>query len=116
MNTVGRKLRPPRADDTLNPHAWLCHVGECAVCHKHVRARGCTPWMSGHTHPSRAGWYERLFIDGVFRQHWDGVAWRSRIGGIPHWRPVGHYPCWRGLTCTAFMSPSRYPMARVPTF
>ena len=73
-----------------------------------------TRWLDGRTKPARAGWYERLFTDGVFRQHWNGKAWAREKGGPPHWRQVGDYPCWRGLTCTAFMSPSRYPLARAP--
>jgi|ERR1035437_1550958 hypothetical protein len=56
-----------------------------------------TPWFSGETKPSRNGWYERFFTDGIYRHYWDGYTWSRFIAGDAHWRQVGDYPCWRGL-------------------
>lgn len=60
-----------------------------------------TDWFSGNIAPARHGWYDRLFTDGVYRQHWDGAIWRAREGGDPHWRQVHDYPAWRGLAAPA---------------
>jgi hypothetical protein len=109
---VVRGVRRTRGD--IDPAEWASHADECVHCHKHKRQRGVTRWLDGRTKPARAGWYERLFTDGVFRHYWNGKVWAALRNGQPHWRQVGDYPCWRGLTCTAFMSPSRYPVARAP--
>ena len=109
---VERSVRRTRSD--IDPAEWARHADGCMVCCKHRRQRGVTRWLDGRTKPARAGWYERLFTDGVFRHYWNGKVWAVLRGGQPHWRQVGDYPCWRGLTCTAFMSPSRYPVARAP--
>jgi hypothetical protein len=83
-----------------------------------TKKRGLTPWFDGRTKPARRGYYERHFTDSLdipqwMSMHWwDGKKWLSRKGGLSHWRQVGDYPCWRGLTTAAFMSPSRYPVAR----
>lgn len=65
--------------------------------------RGVTPWFMGTTKPAYRGWFERVFIDGLYRHWWNGHYWASAKGGAPHWRQVGAYPVWRGLTCMAFM-------------
>jgi hypothetical protein len=107
-----RRVRRTRAD--IEPAEWARHADNCTMCGKHKRPRGVTQWLDGRTTPARVGWYERLFTDGVYRQFWDAYAWHAKPGGVRHWRQVGDYPAWRGLTCTAFMSPSRYPLARAP--
>jgi len=62
-----------------------------------------TEWLDGSTHPVRPGYYERHFTDynlspmaGI--QYWDGEYWRRAPDAPPHWRQVGDYPAWRGLT------------------
>lgn len=62
-----------------------------------------TEWFDGTTKPVRVGWYERHFTDSMYignfsMQYWDGKHWRSRPDSIPHWRQVGDYPAWRGIT------------------
>lgn len=109
---VERGVRRTRAD--IEPAEWARHADTCPMCGKHKRQRGVTRWLDGRTKPTKRGWYERLFTDGVWRHWWDGTYWRSQRYGVAHWRQVGDYPAWRGLTCTAFRSPSRYPAARVP--
>ena len=56
-----------------------------------------TDWYPRGTHPTRVGYYERRFSDGIFLQYWDGKLWRIEEGGTPHWRQVNDYPMWRGL-------------------
>jgi hypothetical protein len=89
----------------IDPTYWL------GVANKRApKVRGLTPWFHGSIAPHTPGWYERHFTDSqiipahLSRHWWSGSEW--------HWRQVGDYPCWRGLTCAAFMSPSRYPIAR----
>jgi hypothetical protein len=82
---------------TLDPAAWVR-----SKRHDH-RRRGTTPWKVGTVAPRLVGWYDRLFTDGVYRQWWDGKEWRCGKDGVAHWRQVGDYPCWRGLTCMAFI-------------
>ena len=63
-----------------------------------------TDWYDGTTHPVREGYYERHFTDSGNPcntwsiQYWDGKYWRFKKGGEAHWRQVGDYPAWRGLT------------------
>ena len=57
-----------------------------------------TDWFCGEVAPVHIGFYQRYFVDGVFMQFWDGATWRGRKNGVPHWRQVGDYPAWRGLT------------------
>lgn len=66
------------------------------------RACFMTDWIDGTQAPVRVGYYERHFTDSPWigmasMQYWDGIHWRSRDGLI-HWRQVGDYPCWRGIT------------------
>jgi len=75
-----------------NAVMWLDHVEGPANS-----ASGCTPWFSGMTAPTREGWFDRMFVDGCYRQWWDGAQWSHAKGGPRHWRQVGDYPCWRGL-------------------
>ena len=82
----------------LDPEEWVNHANWCVYCCKHSKkSNGVTRWITGQRSPVRAGWYERLFTDGVFRHYWGGVYWAGDPDGIPHWRQVGSYPCWRGL-------------------
>lgn len=58
-----------------------------------------TPWMPAHVRPVRAGWYERHYIDGIYRHYWDGAAWRFSPDSKEHWRQCElEYPMWRGLS------------------
>lgn len=82
----------------IDPVEWVRHADECVRCHKYKATDGVTPWFDGRLKPARVGWYERLFTDGVTRHFWDAYAWSSLAGGKPHWRQVGDYPCWRGLS------------------
>lgn len=59
---------------------------------------GVTPWFCGNTQPARVGCYQRIFTDGVFHHWWDGECWLGWEGGMAHWRQVGDYPAWRGLS------------------
>ena len=57
-------------------------------------------WQSGTIAPEKKGVYERLFTDGIFKNYWNGEQWlRLTVGevGLPHWRQIGDYPCWRGV-------------------
>lgn len=61
-----------------------------------------TDWFDGTTKPVRIGYYERHFTDSpvigaASMQYWDGEVWRTSHG-MAHWRQVGDYPAWRGLT------------------
>ena len=59
------------------------------------------------------GRYERHFTDSMItsKPHsmhwWNGKFWSSEKGGEPHWRQVGDYPAWRGVTFTTFMRGGR---------
>lgn len=66
-----------------------------------TRERAELGWIHGGTPPYVAGWYERLFTDGVYVQYFDGKDWRRREDGALHHRQVGDYPCWRYYTPTA---------------
>ena len=62
-----------------------------------------TDWYDGNTSPAREGYYERHFTDSPIIgfasiQYWDGSSWLVKKGGLRHWRQVGDYPAWRGLT------------------
>ena len=65
-----------------------------------------TPWFDGTTKPERVGFYERHFTYSMMNggvkwsmQYWDGEFWRiGGPSGKEHWRQVGDYPAWRGLT------------------
>ena len=62
-----------------------------------------TEWLPGTVAPVRVGFYERHFTDSAFignasMQYWDGEYWRARPGSAAHWRQVGDYPAWRGIT------------------
>lgn len=62
-----------------------------------------TDWINGMQAPVRVGYYERYFSDSRdigdwSMQYWDGNVWRARPDSRPHWRQVGDYPAWRGLT------------------
>lgn len=57
-----------------------------------------TPWMPAHDRPVRPGWYERHYMDGIFRHYWDGQFWRFSPSSNKHWRQCDlEYPMWRGL-------------------
>ena len=84
--------------------SWIDYV----KCHrnsagnKSERKGGVTRWYRGDVKPAYKGWYERIFIEGIYRQHWNGRFWSMQKDGFPHWREVGDYPAWRGLTEPAF--------------
>lgn len=85
-----------KLQDTMNEFrverlTRLIAEGKLVVNDIHV-----TEWFGGSTHPPRPGMYDRLFVDGICRQHWDGKVWSAREGSVPHWRQVGDYPMWRG--------------------
>ncbi|ABD72119.1 hypothetical protein Rfer_4433 (plasmid) [Rhodoferax ferrireducens T118] len=69
------------------PESWL----------QHALATEGDGWVGGEKAPLATGNYERLFVDGVMIQLWDGESWRSEGATKPHWRQVGDYPSWRGL-------------------
>jgi hypothetical protein len=82
----------------INPFAWVTVANE-----RMPRLPFTTDWFDGMTKPVRVGWYERHFTDSMSigilsMQYWDGECWRVRPDGQPHWRQVGDYPAWRGLT------------------
>lgn len=59
-----------------------------------------------HERPTEVGWYERHFTDSLIigdstMHWWDGQVWRNKPDGIVHWRQVGDYPAWRGLSLPA---------------
>lgn len=63
-----------------------------------------TDWFDGTVKPVHVGYYERHFTDSPIIgfssiQYWNGVVWltKQHYGQI-HWRQVGDYPAWRGLT------------------
>jgi hypothetical protein len=61
-----------------------------------------TDWFDGTVAPVHIGWYERHFTDSMSIgewsiQYWDGEVWKTTTG-MSHWRQVGDYPAWRGLT------------------
>ena len=56
-----------------------------------------TPWYPPRTHPSRIGYYDRKYSDGVYRHYWNGEYWAQSEHSAPHWRQVNDYPVWRGL-------------------
>lgn len=66
-------------------------------------ARGLSDWYPGTERPGCVGRYERFFTDSmivppsVSVQYWDGEHWLTDQGQ-PHWRQVGDYPAWRGLS------------------
>lgn len=82
----------------IDPRAWVNVARERMPQHA-----GVTDWYDGTTHPARRGVYERHFTDSMHSgmasmQYWDGKQWIIRGTDKPHWRQVGDYPAWRGLT------------------
>ena len=64
---------------------------------------GVTDWLNGTQAPVRVGYYERHFTDSpdigmASVQYWDGTHWLIRGTKKQHWRQVGDYPAWRGIT------------------
>lgn len=62
-----------------------------------------TDWIDGTQAPVRVGYYERHFTDSptigfASMQYWDGSQWLIHGTQKPHWRQVGDYPAWRGIT------------------
>lgn len=96
------------ASRVIDPIKWLEIANE-----RSPKKRGLTPWFSGTTKPVRNGWYERHFTDStVIRPSdsmhwWNGEFWSNRKNGLPHWRQVGDYPAWRGVTFMTFMRGKR---------
>lgn len=82
----------------IDPIEWLEVANRRAP-----KIGGVTDWIDGTQAPVRVGYYERHFTDSptiglVSMQYWDGEFWRTSTYGTAHWRQVGDYPCWRGLT------------------
>lgn len=83
----------------IDPIWW---VGQAEI--RSPRPCFMTHWYDGTTHPARPGYYERHFTDSLTIsgtasiQYWDGEFWSAEQGWKPHWRQVGDYPAWRGLT------------------
>lgn len=82
----------------IDPIKWLAVANE-----RNPKLPFVTEWLDGTTAPVRPGFYERHFTDSeiigdLTMQYWDGECWRSRPESKPHWRQVGDYPAWRGLT------------------
>lgn len=80
------------------PIAWLEVANERAP-----KFGGVTDWIDGTQAPVRVGHYERHFTDSptigfASMQYWDGSQWLIRGMLKPHWRQVGDYPAWRGIT------------------
>jgi hypothetical protein len=92
----------------IDPIKWLEVANQRAP-----KKRGLTPWFPGTMKPVVKGWYERHFTDSTTIPHdynmqwWNGKFWSSFKGGMPHWRQVGDYPAWRGVTCMTFMRGKR---------
>lgn len=82
----------------ISPQEWLAVVERLRP-----RTEGLTDWFPGDVTPAHQGWYERFFTDstaiasGHSMQYWDGQSWLIEAGR-PHWRQVGDYPAWRGIT------------------
>lgn len=82
---------------SIDPIKWLAVANERAP-----KFGGVTGWIDGTQAPARVGYYERHFTDSpsigfASMQYWDGEKWLTSTGMV-HWRQVGDYPCWRGLT------------------
>lgn len=88
---------------TIIPEVWLAVANE-----RRPKLSQTTEWFSGLIAPVRVGWYERHFTDSMVASdngsmnasmhYWDGKFWSHKDGGISHWRQVGDYPAWRGLS------------------
>ena len=88
----------------IDPKYWLLIAND-----RRPKLPITTDWISGEEAPVRVGWYERHFTDSMMAggekwsmQYWDGEYWRAKPECIPHWRQVGDYPCWRGLTAEQY--------------
>lgn len=84
----------------ISPQDWLTVANE-----RSPKLPFTTGWICGTEAPARIGWYERHFTDSTMEggekwsmQYWDGEFWRRGPNQAAHWRQVGDYPCWRGLT------------------
>jgi len=82
----------------IDPIDWLL-----VATIRSPKISGLTDWIDGTLAPVRVGYYERHFTDSMevskpFIHYWDGIHWLLSDSMMPHWRQVGDYPCWRGLT------------------
>lgn len=87
----------------INAISWLDVARE-----RNPKLPFTTDWFDGTVAPVRVGWYVRFFTDslthqspagdGWSMQYWDGKYWRANPTSEAHWRQVGDYPAWRGLT------------------
>lgn len=86
--------QPQQLRSPIPPKVWA----KMAAASK-PKKRGMTDWYDGTQVPSKIGLYQRYYTDGLFFDFWDGKQWLSRSEkGAPHWRQVGDYVAWRGLT------------------
>ena len=80
----------------IDPLHWLTIANERAP-----KSKSVTDWFHGGIAPVRPGYYERHYTDGNYLHYWSGKQWHSQKDCAPHWRQVGDYPAWRGLTHNA---------------
>lgn len=81
---------------SIDPAEW--HGQVIAM---HPRPKDHTHWFPGTVAPARSGPYQRCFTDGVYVHWFDaerGTWHHDRKASPPHWRQVGDYPAWRGLS------------------
>jgi hypothetical protein len=90
-------MRDAPLNSGIDPHEWRNKAEEIFP-----RVPFVTEWFDGTQAPVRVGWYERHFSDWKLTasmfHYWDGTYWRAGPKYAPHWRQVGDYPAWRGIT------------------
>lgn len=91
----------------IDPAKWLARTAAYIP-----QKRYHTRWFPGTVAPVHKGFYERYFCDSSlmtapFFHYWNGKFWSAQKGGSPHWRQVGDYPAWRGLTFMGHVSKRR---------
>jgi hypothetical protein len=86
----------------IDPVFWLTIANE-----RQPQSKSVTPWFSGAIAPVHSGYYERHYTDGNYMHYWCGTQWHSQAGCMPHWRQVGDYPAWRGLSRRATPPPAQ---------
>jgi hypothetical protein len=83
----------------IDPIEWLQVTIDRTQHHE-----GMTDWYPGSVSPVHVGMYERHFTDSQVNppeaswHWWNGKSWLTEPNGTPHWRQVGDYPAWRGMT------------------
>lgn len=78
----------------LTPGYWVKRAAEISS-----KDNSKTDWHEGTISPVHVGYYERIYTDGIYKHYWDGKNWRfEKYDSNIHWRQVGDYPAWRGIT------------------